>query len=158
MDEPIAGVLVEILDENGSKLYWTDDQNSSLTSTPTEWAAETTTDENGKYGFDVPAGTYQVKFNLPKRYLDDGYTFTEGKSNNDSTANVNTANTEGITQAVTVGPGNTSASLTLDAAISCGCAGVSGDSADSMNLWTLLFMMFSLAGMQLFFRKEEERI
>jgi len=158
VDEPVAHALVELLDANGSKLYWTDDQNSSLGTTPTKWPAKAITDENGKYGFDVPAGTYQVRFILPEKYLDDGYDFTGGKSNDDSNTNVNTANTEGITQAVTVGPGHTSASLTLDAAVSCGCAGISGDSADAMNVWTLLFMIFGLAGMQLFFRKEEESV
>ena len=97
-----------------------------------------------------------MKFNLPGKYVNDGYAFTSGKPNTDGNANVNTANTEGITQAVTVGSGQIDAGLTLDAAVSCGCAGVSGDSADAMTIWTLLFMIFGLAGMQLFFRKEEE--
>jgi len=46
-----------------------------------------------------------------------------------------------VEQAVTVGGIGTTENLTLDAAISCGCNDVTSDSADALNLWTMMGMM-----------------
>ena len=37
--------------------------------------------------------------------------------------------------------------LNIDAAVSCGCAGISGDSVDTMNWWALSLMIFGFFGL-----------
>jgi len=131
VDEPVAGAAVELLDANGHVV------------------SQTTTDAEGLYGFDVTPGAYQVRFILPQSVVDDQYTLSD-MGINGATVSGNT-----LTYPVDVKAGEVKTNV--NAAANCGCAGIVSDSADVVNIWTLLFMIFGLAGMQLFFRREEER-
>jgi uncharacterized repeat protein (TIGR01451 family) len=158
VDKPIAGAKVELLDENGNKLYWTDDKNTSLTTDATAYPAETVTSADGEYGFDVPAGTYRVHFEIPQSLKDEGYDFVDQGENSDDNVNVSTANTSGITKTVTLGGGNgsKSADLTLDAAVNCACSGITSDSGDALSTLSLLLMLLlTLSSGLLFVRREE---
>jgi len=137
-EKPIAGALIELFDAKGVKI------------------AETTTDANGQYGFDIPAGNYKVKFNIPNKAEYKGFIFSNQGNNTDNNRNVNNANTAGFTQSVTVGPNTKNEDLTLDAGINCGCANVSTDSADAQSILSMLFMMlFTLMTALYYVRKEE---
>ena len=156
VETPIANASVELLDENDSKLYWTDETNTTLSTTPTDYPAETTTSQAGEYGFDVPEGSYRVRFTAPQDLTDKGYVFVDQGSNTDDSINENVANSQGITQGVTVGPNHKTEDLTLDAAINCGCADIVSDSADALGIFGMLLMMLgtAMAGL-LFIRREE---
>jgi len=139
-EKPIDGAVVELFDTNGNKI------------------AETTTANGGEYGFDVPAGIYQVKFNIPNTPEYEGFVFSNPKANTNNTLNVNSANNKGFTQTVTVGENAKTEGLTMDAGINCGCANVSTDSADTQSLVSMLAMMFFTLMTALYFvRKEEEQ-
>jgi uncharacterized repeat protein (TIGR01451 family) len=100
------------------------------------------TDMNGKYGFDVePNRTYMIRFIIPDRYLEDGYVFTNPHVGSDDGADNDVAD-NGYT--VTISPDVGDNVLTLDAGIACGCAGVAGDSINSMNKISLLLMIFGV--------------
>jgi protocatechuate 3,4-dioxygenase beta subunit len=129
-EEVIAGATIELLTVDGQILR------------------TTTTDANGRYHFDVPAGKYKVRFHIPKKYLDKGYKFVTIQKDGDET---NKADADGLVeQAVEVGPGIATQNLTLDAAINCPCSKIQGDSADTLNIFfafliimgTLILMYF----------------
>jgi hypothetical protein len=137
-EKPIAGALVELFDDQGTKI------------------SETTTDANGQYGFDVPEGSYKVRFNIPNTPEYAGYVFSKPNSNTNNDLNINQANSSGYTQTVTVGPNAKTQDLTMDAGINCGCANVSSDSADAQSMISMLFMVFfTLIPVLYFVRKEE---
>ena len=141
-EKPIAGALIELFDANGTKLN------------------QTTTDANGTYGFDVLAGSYKVKFNIPQSLKDEGYIFSPVKNNADDAVNANSAAQDGITKAVTVGPGFKTQELTLDAGVNCGCANapIKANGGDALGLMSMLMMMFMTFATGLFFiRKEEQK-
>ena len=159
VETPIGNALVELLNENGEKLYWTDAEHSGLSATVTEWPAETRTTAGGEYGFDVPAGTYQVRFSIPQSLKDEGYDFVPQRSNGDNDRNVNIANGSGVTVPVEVGPdadpAYSSENLTLDAAVNCACSDIVSDSGDALNTFSLLFMiLITLSSGLLFVRRE----
>jgi len=134
----IDGALVELFDDNGTKI------------------GETTTANGGEYSFDIPSGSYYVRFHIPDRPEYEGYVFSKPTSNSDNSLNINQADTGGFTQAVTVGPGHKTEDLTLDAGINCGCANVSTDSVDAQSLVSVLTMMlFSFITVFYCVRKEE---
>jgi len=160
IETPIGDALVELLNENGEKLYWTDAEHSGLGTTPTEWPAETHTTTAGEYGFDVPAGTYQVRFHIPQSLKDEGYDFVPQRSNGDNDKNVNIADGNGLTVPVEVGPDADPAysaeNLTLDAAVNCPCTDITSDSGDTLSTFSLLFMiLITLSSGLLFVRREE---
>ncbi len=139
-EKPVDGALIELFDANGSKI------------------SDTTTANGGAYGFDVPAGTYQVKFNIPDRPEFEGFVFSNPKNNDNNALNINSANDKGFTQTVTVGPNAKSEVLTMDAGINCGCANVSTDSSDAQSILSMLTMMFFTLITALYFvRKEEDK-
>ncbi len=160
-EESIEGALIELFDANGQKLYWSDAAHTALTTTPTQWVAETYTDADGAYHFNVPAGTYQVRFNIPNNKKYAGYVFDTPNQNSDDAQNINTTNSKGFTQTVTVGRGHENTkSLTLDAGINCGCedAPIKSNGADALGLISMLSMMLMTLLTALFFvRKEEEQ-
>jgi len=121
----IADALIELFDANGTKV------------------AETRTDDNGTYHFDVPAGDYYVKFHLTEELKKKGYIFSDSKNNDDNTIDVNTAGSNGISQKITVGGANNAPALvlTLDAGVNCGCSNVSNDSAPALNVVSMLLMV-----------------
>ena len=142
-EKAIGGALVELYDENGTKI------------------AETNTTGDGEYGFDVPEGTYSVRFYIPDTPEYKGYIFDVQESNSNNNENINTAGSNGFTQEVKVGPNSiyNSEALTLDAGINCGCADIASDSGDALGTLSLLLMMLStvLAGL-LFIRREELKV
>jgi hypothetical protein len=158
-EDPIGDALVELLDENRTKLYWTDDSNTSLTTTPTIYPAETRTTPAGEYGFDVPAGKYRVRFHITPELEAEGYEFigNNGK-NQDDTTNIDNANKSGITYIVEVGPGHKTADLTLDAAVNCACANASiyANGGDALSIVGLLGMILMTLGSGLLFVRREE--
>jgi len=159
-EEGIEGAEIELLNENGERLYWSDESKTTLTTTPTQWPAVTTTEENGEYGFYVPAGTYQVRFHMPENYQNDEYIFDKQRSNSDDSENINTANDEGLTQTIEVGPGHKAHDLTMDAGINCGCASapVKSNGGDALGMFSMLLMtlMTLLSGLY-FVRREEQK-
>jgi len=160
-DTPISDALVELMDEDGNKLYWTDETNSSTTTGETEWPIETRTNSEGEYGFDVPAGKYQVRFHITPELEAEGYGFVGNNGNNqDDNANIDNGNKSGITQTVEVGPGHKTADLTLDAAVNCACANASiqANDADTLSLGGLLAMILMTLGSGLLFIRREETI
>ena len=138
-EKPVDGALIELFDANGSKI------------------SDTTTANGGAYGFDVPAGTYQVKFNIPDRPEFEGFVFSKPKANANDTLNVNSANNKGFTQTVTVGPNAKTEALTMDAGINCGCANVSSDSSDALSTLNMLAIMFFTLITALYFVRKEEQ-
>jgi protocatechuate 3,4-dioxygenase beta subunit len=139
-EKPVTGALVELFDANGTKI------------------SDVTTNANGEYGFDVPAGTYQVKFNIPNTPEYEGYAFSKQANNTDDTKNINTANNRGFTQRVTVGPNAKEQVLTMDAGINCGCSNISSDSTDAQSVISMLVMMlFTFMTALYYVRKEEEQ-
>ena len=120
-EKVIGNAKVELLDADGNVI------------------GSTTTDENGRYHFDVPAGEYKVRFHIPQEMIDDDYTFVNIRKDGDDT---NKAGSDGVVEAaVEVGPGIATENLTLDAAINCGCANVASDSVDSLNILGILLIM-----------------
>ena len=155
-ETPVANALVELLDGNGTKLYWTDETNTSTTTEETEYPIETKTTEAGEYGFDVPAGSYQVRFHMSSELEAEGYGFIGNNSNNhDDNVNIDNANKNGITQTVEVGPGHKTADLTLDAAVNCACAEVSSGASALGTLGLLAMILMTLGSGLLFIRREE---
>ena len=153
VDEPIGGALVELLDENGDPVL---DENGE----PRVTYTSTEPGHVGEYHFDVPAGTYGVRFHIPDDPKYDGYVFDTPQINNNDGANINTANNDGYTQIVTVGPGSKTQDLTLDAGINCGCenAPIKSNGGDALGVFGILSMMFmTLMTALLFVRKEEEQ-
>ena len=125
-EKVIGNAKVELLDAEGNVI------------------GSTTTDENGRYHFDVPAGEYKVRFHIPQEMIDDDYTFVNIRKDGDDT---NKAGSDGVVEAaVEVGPGIATENLTLDAAINCGCANVASDSGDSLSIFTVLLMMILTLG------------
>ena len=153
MDEAIDDALVELLDENKTKLYWTDDANSSLTTTPTPYPAQTRTID-GIYGFDVPAGKYNVRFNIPQALKDKGFVFANRQTEDGD--NLNRADSDGITTPVEVGPGIAQQDLTLDAAVVCPCSGITSDGGDALNTFAMVGMLFIMLFSGLVFVRREE--
>jgi hypothetical protein len=139
-EKPVGGALIELFDTNGTKI------------------SDMTTDANGEYGFDVAAGTYQVKFNIPNTPKYEGYVFSKQANNADDAKNINAANNKGLTRTVTVGPGAKQQDLTMDAGINCGCSSISSDSTDAQSLVSMLAIMLLTFMTALYFvRKEEEQ-
>ncbi len=135
-EETIGNAKVELLDENGDVM------------------ATTTTDSNGHYHFDVPAGQYRVRFYIPQEMIDQGYTFVNTRKEGDDT---NKVNAEGVVEtAVEVGPGFASANLTLDAAIQCPCANVTSNSINALSRFSIVLMLFVILILGMFFLRQEK--
>jgi len=158
-DEAIPGALVELLDEDGNKLYWTNENKTELTTEKTAWSAETRTDAKGSYAFYVPAGTYGVKFNIPEgdRYAD--YIFDNAEDNADNAKNISTVEKNGFVKEINVGPGYKTAELTVDAGIYCGCddGTVKSNGGDALSWFGMLMMMVMTLLSGLYFVREETK-
>jgi hypothetical protein len=149
------GALVELLDKDGNKLYWTSPDHVNLTTQKTEWPAEVHPDKNGKYGFDVPPNKkYLVRFTISDKLRNDGYVFT-GRNAGNAGLDSDVGNNGVITVPVDAKAGGNYP--TLDAGINCGCSEVHSDSTDSMSKLTLAMMAMMILGLALMMgRKEEE--
>ena len=154
-DMPIGGALVELLDENGAKLYWADATHLTLGVIPTQWPAETRTTTAGEYGFDVPAGKYNVRFNIPQNLRDGGYVFSSRQTR--AGDQLNRAGSNGVAVLVEVGPGIAVQDLTLDACVHCPCSSILSDGGDALRgfAWILIVLMMFFAGL-FFIRRELE--
>ena len=140
-EEPVIGAIVELFDANGNPMTDANGNHSVIT------------DNNGKYGFDVEPGTYQVKFTLPETGYE-GYVFSNANQGDDGTDT--DVNNRGFTQVVTVVAGQNV--LTLDAGINCGCSDVSTDSSDAQSMLSMLVMMLLTLMIGLFFVRKEEAL
>jgi len=138
-EKPVIGAIIELFDAQGNPL------------TDIHGNHSVTTDANGKYGFDVDPGTYQVKFNLPKTGYE-GYVFSNANQGDDKADT--DVNRQGFTQKLTVTAGDNI--VTLDAGINCGCANVSTDSADAQSPVSMLAMMLFTLMLALYFVRREE--
>ncbi len=135
-EETIGNAKVELLDENGDVM------------------ATTTTDSNGHYHFDVPAGKYKIRFYIPQEMIDQGYTFVDTRKEGDDT---NKVNAEGVVEtAVEVGPGFASGNLTLDAAIQCPCANVTSNSINALSRFSIMLMLFGILILGIYFVRQEK--
>ena len=140
----VAGAKVELLNENGDPVL--DAEGNPMV---------VTTDENGKYGFDAPAGKkYFVRFTIPQKYIDEGYVFTANGAGSDG------MNSDAGDDGVVTVPVNAQSGgnyLTLDAGIKCGCDGIESDSGDALGgLMGLLMLLFSLFMGSWMIRREAE--
>jgi len=161
MDEdesPVVGAVVELLDANGNSMVcphinMMPNMQREESVAVIERANDNSdrciveTDENGRYEFVVDPGSYQVRFTLPQEIIDTQYTFVD-MHDPDIVIQNNT-----LTYAVDIAEGETN--MDIDAAVSCGCAGITSDSADAMNLITILFMLFGVLYLPLFLRRKE---
>jgi len=126
-EKPVVGAEITLFDSEGNPIKDIHGNHS------------VTTDDNGKYGFDVePGKTYQVHFSIPQEYQDDGYVFTS-QNTGDNTQDSD-VDTSGFT--ATVNPVAGENILTIDAGINCGCGNITSDSIGMMNLW--LFLLYFL--------------
>jgi len=142
-EKPVVGAIVELLDENGEPVL--DGEGNPRV---------VITDENGKYGFDVPAGEkYLVRFVIPQKYLDEGYIFTSDNAAGDE-SDSDVDNSGVVTASVNAVAGSNN--ITLDAGIHCGCENVASDGADTLRTNSMLLMMFLtlISGFLLVRRKE----
>jgi hypothetical protein len=141
-EEPVVGAKVQLFDKDGNPVK------------DIHGIHELITDKDGIYGFDVPPGTYQVRFTIPSTGYE-GYEFSRENQGSDDGSDTD-VNGKGFTQTLDVKAGDNI--LTLDAGINCGCANVSTDSTDSLGLLGMLAMMLmTLFTALLFVRKEEEQ-
>jgi hypothetical protein len=147
-EEPIAGARVELLDAEGNPVECplanisnlSDENNSALSN-----YCITETNENGIYYFtNLPPKTYQVRFTLPEDKQEDGYDFTTNGVKAGDTISVEVSTIQGNTILVRAA-----------AAVSCGCANITSDSIDALEIFSLLLMMLlTLLGGLAFIRKE----
>jgi protocatechuate 3,4-dioxygenase beta subunit len=152
-DVPIGGALVELLNENGEPVLGEDGEPVTT---------HTSTEEGhvGEYHFDVPEGTYGVRFHIPEGSEYEGYIFGKPKENSDNGDNINTANEEGYTQIVEVGPDTRAVDLTLDGGVECECDGapIHSNGGDALGTLSMLLMalMTLLSGLY-FVRRDVQR-
>jgi hypothetical protein len=144
-EEPVPGGTVELQDEAGNRVY---DVNDRMT---------TETDEKGMYLFHVrPSRSYRIRFVMPEQDAENGIAFTEvpvksAKGVVDSDVDAN-----GITEPVMIMPGDKV--QTIDAGLSCGCAGIEGDSFDAMSpVGKMLLIGLPLMMGWLLVRREEQQ-
>ena len=146
----ISGALIELLDEEGNPVL--DENGNPIT---------TITNENGRYHFDVAAGTYRVRFNIPDDKKYEGYVFTsKGDPQNDET---NKTDKNGLSSSIVIGKnydntvnGN---NLRLDGGINCGCdsAPIKSNGGDALGFAGMIGMLFlTLLTAYYFVRKEEK--
>ena len=140
-EKPVVGGVVSLLDSDGNPIA---DVNG---------IQQIVVGSDGRYGFDVLPGDYQIRFTIPSTGYD-GYIFTSEYTGNNPTIDSD-VDRKGLTQAITVTVGQNL--ITFDAGINCGCANVSTDSTDTLGLLGTLAMMLMTLMVGLFFvRKEEE--
>ena len=140
-EKPVVGGIVSLLDSDGNPIA---DVNG---------IQQIVVGSDGRYGFDVLPGDYQVRFTIPSTGYD-GYIFTSEYTGNNPTVDSD-VDGKGLTQAITVTAGQNL--ITFDAGINCGCANVSTDSTDTLGVLGTLAMMLMTLMIGLFFvRKEEE--
>jgi hypothetical protein len=142
-EAPVIGATVELFYDDGTPakdIYGKHTQS---------------TDDKGKYGFDVaPGNTYRIHFIIPDKWKDDKYTFTDpnagGNDEKDSDVDSN-----GYTASVT--PLNGDVITTLDAGIlSCQCSGIESDSIDAFNKIFGLIFVFAVFFMGAIMQRKEE--
>jgi hypothetical protein len=142
-EEPVVGATVQLLDANGNAI---EDIHGDTTQT---------TDDNGKYGFDVrPGRTYRVHFIIPQVWLDNEYDFVNPNAGGDDNLDSD-VDSDGNTAAFTPQKGDII--LTFDAGIKCPCSGVDSDSIDALGRTTgwILSLLILLLGM-MFIRREDK--
>jgi uncharacterized repeat protein (TIGR01451 family) len=141
-EDPVVGATVQLLDENGNVAADMHGNESQ------------TTDDTGKYGFDVvPGKTYKVRFVMPKYWEDDGYVFTEPNTGSDDAKD---SDVDSTGQTATVTPVRGDIISTLDAGIKCPCVDIESDSIDALNkpaVWMLILLMLTLGAILI--RREE---
>lgn len=136
-EDPVVGLRVELLDENGTSI--TDLYGKS-------WVETNTT---GGYDFYVTDGSYRIRFSgLPANYI-----FSPKNSGNpdeDSDANSN-----GVTDIINV---SGASRFDIDAGIYCICNDVesSSDGSPALNTITAALMMLMTLIIGLFFVRKEE--
>ena len=140
-EEVVVGGKVELLDNTGTPIL--DLNNTGIIIVGAD----------GRYGFDVLPGNYQVRFTIPSAGYD-GYVFTSRLIGGNPTVDSNVGS-RGLTQAITVVQGQNL--LTFDAGINCGCGNVSTDGTDALSLWGLIGMMLMTLSLGLYFVREEEK-
>ena len=136
-EKKVSGAKIELLDINGTVI------------------TTTTTDSNGRYHFDVPAGEYKVRFHIPQNLLDDGFVFVSAQGSTDET---NKVSGDGVVEiAIVVGPNFAVENMTLDAAIECPCTGMTSDSGDAMGSISMLGMiLLTIVSALLFVRRDDD--
>ena len=122
-EKPLIGGKIELFDGNSQPVTDVHGNHSVIT------------DNNGKYGFYVKPGTYQVKFTIPDDSTYEGYVFSNVNKRDDTNINY-----KSFTQSVTVIAGENVE--ILDVGINCACANVSSDSVDAQNIVSMLLMIF----------------
>ena len=141
-DSPMpSDTIVELLDASGKPMSCPGSQNNASQCT-------TSLDDQGRYRFDVPEGSYQVRFILPPDKEADGYLF-----NDLNRAGAHLENNSYI-YSITIKAGETKEKV--DAAIYCSCSDVVSDSiAIFSQLWSLVMPLALLLGGLVFVRREE---
>jgi hypothetical protein len=138
-EDPLEGIVVELLDQNGKSLSAV--HASTLAASPSYRGI---TDEDGKYTFRyLPRGTYLIRFSLTQEAIDEGYTFGGNKY---STTSEVDAQSSGM------------ARVSVETSVNCTCENIKSDSGDAISQLGLAVMMFATMFMTLIFvRRETEK-
>ncbi len=124
-EAPVINATVELLNDQGQVI------------------AEQTTDETGRYAFNnIPIGHYHIRFTLPEEMQKKGYVL--GAEENGATSLTVDADTTS----------NPNVTLSVDAAIACGCNNIVSDSVDSFNPTAAFIMLFMVLLLSMFHTKE----
>jgi hypothetical protein len=141
-EAPVIGAKVELFYDDGTPAKDIYGKHSQ------------TTDDKGKYGFDVaPGNTYRVHFIIPDKWKDYDYVFANPNAGGDDERDSD-VDSSGYTATVT--PQNGDVITTLDAAISCPCADIESDSIDSVNKIFGLLFVFAVFFMAITMQRKEE--
>jgi hypothetical protein len=138
-EDPVEGMTVELLDENGSLVEDLYGDSTKLT------------DANGHYSFYVNAGDYRVRFSgMPSNYV-----FAPTHSGSDSAVDSD-ADSDGLTGIITISGAD---DLTIDAGIYCTCYdSIDSDNSSSMGVISASLMMLMTLMVGLFFVRREEKL
>lgn len=137
-EDPVVGLTVELLDENGilvNDLYGVNTRDTNVT---------------GHYSFFVPDGNYSIRFSgLPANYI------FSPKGNN--SANDSDANSNGVTDIISVSGADR---LDIDVGIYCTCLDTESrsDGSPALNTISAALMMLMTLMIGLFFVRREEQL
>ncbi|MFT7880897.1 MAG: SdrD B-like domain-containing protein, partial [Sulfurimonas sp.] len=137
-EDPVEGMTVELLDENGTLVEDLYGDSTKLT------------DANGNYYFYVSAGDYRVRFSgMPSNYV-----FAPLHSGTDAAVDSD-ADSDGLTGIITIAGTD---DLTVDAGIYCTCFdSIDSDKSSSMGVVSASLMMLMTLAVGLFFVRREEQ-
>ena len=140
-EDPVEGMTVTLLDENGTEI------------TDINGIGSVETDENGTYNFFVRPGIYIIRFSPED--LPENNVFTQKNAGGDESADSDADATTGESDPITV---TREANYDVDAGIYCTCYDVKeSDSGSAMGVLSGILMMLTTLIFGLYFVRREEQ-